>query len=344
VASARKRARQRRDAAKPVSVAFLRTATHSAVRSVLAAAAPIATFWETVGTLTLAERRRIVEQALVLIGENYVHLPLKRTMHATDPAQALRLLKYRLDSATTATMGSEIAFHSEMLRIFASVRDLHTNYLLPAPFADKIAFLPFDVEEYYANGVRRYQVSHVVQGFTHPKFEAGVEIIAWSGVPIERAVDISADRNAGSNPAARHARGLQFLALRPLVRSLPPDEEWVEVDYIDLRGTRRRLRFDWMVFSPNAQSAAGRPSGRASSAALGIDLEMEMATRAKRVLFAPAVVAASRRRPRLTTRAAAGDSDVPTAMPNAFRARSVTTLQGPVGHLRIFTSWQRPSA
>ena len=226
--------------------AFLKK-TNTAVRSVLGAAVPLQTFWATTGTLTLAERKLIVEQALVLFSENYVHLPLKRTIHATDPVQALKLLQYRLEATTPSTLGSEVAFHSELLRIFASVRDLHTNYLLPAPFNDKFAFLPFNLEEYFdAAGVRHYQVSHLVQGFTHPTFKLGVEILGWSGVPIERAVELNADRNAGSNAAARHARGLQFLALRPLVRSLPPDEEWVDVAYRSGTTTKTE-RCMWMV-------------------------------------------------------------------------------------------------
>ena len=38
------------------------------------------------------EREDIVEQALVLMEQLYVHLPLKRAMHAIDPVQRLKLL------------------------------------------------------------------------------------------------------------------------------------------------------------------------------------------------------------------------------------------------------------
>lgn len=36
----------------------------------------------------------------------------------------------------------------QMTEIFTSIRDLHTNYLLPAPFNGMTAFLPFMVEDY----------------------------------------------------------------------------------------------------------------------------------------------------------------------------------------------------
>ena len=50
-------------------------------------------FLETTGELTIAQRRTIIEQALTLIDEVYVHLPLKRAMHAVDPVQSLKLLR-----------------------------------------------------------------------------------------------------------------------------------------------------------------------------------------------------------------------------------------------------------
>jgi hypothetical protein len=85
--------------------------------------------------LTLDERRLIVRQAQLMIEQLYVHLPLKRAMHAVDPVQRLRLLERRLDGY------SDRRFHDEMISIFIGLRDLHTNYILPAPFAGRIAFL-----------------------------------------------------------------------------------------------------------------------------------------------------------------------------------------------------------
>jgi len=306
---------------------------HPAVKAPLGTAVPLREFWGTAGKLALEERQLIVNQALVLIGENYAHLPLKRSIHAIDPVQALTLLKYDLENKTPSTMCSEIEFHNTMIRIFSSMRDLHTNYLLPNPFNRKFAFLPFNLEEYFEAGRRRYQISHLVSGFSHPTFKTGVEITGWSGVPIDRAVEISADRNAGSNAAARHARGLQYLALRPLILSLPPDEEWVDVDYIDSDGVDRAQRFYWMV----SDSPPDFVSGVSNTAALGLDIEMEAATQAKRILFAPEAEAADRRRRNPSSKSAASKADIPTTLPKVFRARTIATSQGSIGHLRIFT-------
>src|SRR5215510_13639793 len=79
---------------------------------------------------------------------------------------------------------------NEMTDIFISVRDLHTNYLLPVPYRSRTAFLPFQVESYMEDGQRRYIVSKLVPGFTHPTFAPGVALLRWSGTPIDRAVEL----------------------------------------------------------------------------------------------------------------------------------------------------------
>jgi len=84
-------------------------------------------------------------------------------------------------------------------------------------------------------------------------------------MPIERAVEIAADRHAGSNADARWARGLAGLTQRPLVISPPPDEEWVIINYKALDGSNRQIRFDWLV--SGLPLAAGSTSGTTASAA-----------------------------------------------------------------------------
>src|SRR5438552_1147200 len=69
----------------------------TAVRDLFADAIDLPTFLTTAGTLTPDDRKLLVRQALILIEQNYVHLPLKRAMHAIDPAQRLRLLLQELE-------------------------------------------------------------------------------------------------------------------------------------------------------------------------------------------------------------------------------------------------------
>ena len=58
------------------------------------------------GTLTLAQRKDVVDRWRLLLEEVYVHLGLKRAMHAVEPIQRLRLLRYRLDQTTDAYDGT----------------------------------------------------------------------------------------------------------------------------------------------------------------------------------------------------------------------------------------------
>ena len=75
--------------------------------------------------LSRQERLRIVEQALLLMEMNYVHLPMKRAIHAIDPIQQLKLLRFQL-AEWNVDLESTIDFHRRMLSIFGSTRDLHT--------------------------------------------------------------------------------------------------------------------------------------------------------------------------------------------------------------------------
>ena len=299
---------------------------------------PLHQFVATAGTLTHAERMLIVEQALVLMEDNYVHLPLKSAMHAVNPVQRLRLLRARLGRQTDATMDPERVFHAELSAIFHSVRDLHTNYLLPQPFAGQIAYLPFQVERCVEDSAPKYIVTKLAAGVSVPTFRIGVEILYWNGMPIERAVAVNADRFAGSNLAARLSRGVQSLTIRPLRLHLPPDEEWVTVTYLDADGVRRELRVPWLV-APNVPPMAETDTVTTAAASMGLDLLTDEVGRATALLYAPRAVEQqfSEADVDVTTEPAEAGADVPSTMPLVFRARSVVTASGTFGHLRIFT-------
>ncbi|MFG2295804.1 S41 family peptidase [Streptomyces sp. NPDC048603] len=313
------------------------------VREHLAASTGLTEFLAGAGTLTLDERRLIVDQALLMLEQNYVHLPLKTAMHAVNPLQRLRLMRRRLDRQTQTTMPPEWMFHAEMSEIFHSVRDLHTNYLLPAPYSGKVAFLPFLVDRYEEGGAEHFIVTHVAQGFTAPGFEPGVEITHWSGIPVAKAVELNAARFAGSNPPARRSRGVQSLTLRPLRMHLPPFEEWVTVSYVDAGGTQRELREIWRVVD-NIALPAFRGDARApmnTALAEGLDLDMDEANRAKVMLFAPKVLARKRALDAGEAAPEVNAGEIPTSKPEVFRAREVQTASGTFGYIRIFTFMDR---
>jgi peptidase S41-like protein len=323
-----------------VAAEFLAEVAEPAVRDHLSGSQELAEFLRSAGTLTAAERKLLVEQALVLLEQNYVHLPLKMAMHACNPVQRLRLLRLRLERQGTGQLDPEWAFHTELSEIFHSVRDLHTNYLLPDPFAGKVAYLPFQVEEYFDDsGGARYVVSRVVQGFAAEGFGRGADVTHWSGIPIARAIERNGARFAGSNAAARHARGLGTLTVRPLVMHLPPDEEWVTVGYVGTDGVGRELRQKWLVVENLPPFVGDVAEISSAAAAQGLDLDGDEAGRARLLLFAPSVagaVLADEAAEVTATPAAAGDT-VPSTMPQVFKARSVVTQSGTFAHVRVYS-------
>jgi hypothetical protein len=151
-------------------------------------------------------------------------------------------------------------------------------------------------------------------------------------MPIERAVEVNASRFAGSNAAARRARGVESLTIRSLRIHLPPNEEFVTVGYQGTDGVVRELRQDWLVVQNLPPMAAGS-APEAHAAVQGLDLGADEVARARRMLFAPQTLGEDH--------AAAGaaliNGEVPSTMPGVFRARTVSTPHGNFGHLRIHT-------
>jgi hypothetical protein len=270
-------------------------------------------FLRRVEPLTIAERRILVEQALIVLDGFYVHLRLKRAMHAVDPMQRLRLLRYRLDAMPDAE------FHSELISIFTSLRDLHTLYQLPEPARGSVAALGFLIERYYptAAGAPRFVISKMHPQLRSQSFQPGVELVSWNGIPIVRAIERNAERASGSNPDARIARGLESLALRPLRTTLPPDEHFVIVGYKTPRGATREVRVAWRVLSAVA-ARRGHDAVATIQTHHGIDASAESVRHVKAALFAASGAASS-------------------TPQNLLRAEALPARRGPVGYLRIYS-------
>ena len=305
-----------------ISARAVRT-SHKVVRHILKEAVGLSQFFAQVEELTPRQRAVIVDQAILLLESFYVHLPLKRAMYAVDPLQRLRLLRRRLRH-----LESDWSFHAEMISIFTSLRDLHTNYLLPAPFKDANAWLPFKVEACFEGGLRKYLVARVADWFPRGTFRKGVEILHWNGVPIARAVEVSGAQSAGSNLAARHANGLQRLTARPLMVLPPPDEEWVIVGYRSPRGRRHEIRIQWAITELPDETNGVAPRG--------LSYETNRIQQIRKFLFAPEIVEAERKMAAASDRSSLAKG-TETTMPSFIRAEVVSAPHGKVGYIRIYS-------
>jgi hypothetical protein len=281
-------------------------------------------FLTTTVVLSPEERHQVVEQGQAMLEQFYVHLPLKRAIHAIEPIQRLRLLNYRLDHM------SEWQFYDEMISIFMGVQDLHTNFILPPPFQGTRVSLPVFIEEFFEGDERKYIVSQVAPNLGDPLFKPGVVITHWNGIPIDRAVELNARRQGGSNPPASHARGLNALTARTLRLSQPPDEEWVVLGYV-ADGQDREIRLNWQVVVPPPSPTAVDPNSLEdpASRALGIDIQTEDIRRARKTLFVPEAMELEQQDS--ATLEASGVS----TFPDKLEFRTVSTPHGAFGYIRI---------
>ena len=203
--------------------------------------------------------------------------------------------------------------------VFLGLRDLHTNYVLPAAHRTKSAFLPFRVEEFYepaglapANPVRKYAVSWVSPMNSVTSLKEGVVVTRWNGSPIDLAVARNGSREAGSNADARRAQGIESLTLRWFGMSLPPDEDWVTLTYTD--GTKTYdARFDWEVVDGLDLDTLLAGLNGATGLQMGLDLNRVLLDRLRELVFDPQAVAVEQEA--ATLRAAAGAA--PPAPPRA---------------------------
>lgn len=308
-----------------------------------------------VPAVSIEERGQVIETFRGLIEGLYTHLPLKRSMYGADPVQRLRLLEQRADRL------DDLRFHHELASIVTGLRDAHTRYVGPATLAGRAAMLPFLVESFGPVGKARYIVSKVAKDKTligDRRFVPGVELRWWNAVPMDRAVDIHADQETGGRADSRRARALESLTLRALQYGPPPDEHWVVIGYLDLKGIEREVTIEWRVVTPRRARTSGAHGSGTGYLDYGIDAAAETTRRVKKLLFAPdlwyadqgaragtpeppaapaASSPAAARTAAATPPAAPLDTWLPTSMQDALAAKVVRVGVGNLGYLRIWS-------
>jgi peptidase S41-like protein len=272
----------------------------------------------TADLLTPDDRKLIVDQAALMVEGLYVHLEQKRALYGVEPARRIRLLRRQLPQL------SDAEFHARLSEIISDLQDLHTLYNLPSPYSGGFVILGFRLERYWEGGVARWLVSGVDTAFVEErsKLVAGAEITHWNGVPIAVAAARYAEREAGSNPAARLARGLDAMTQRPIWLSLLPDEDWVDLRF-NVDGEVAEARVPWLLITDLGTTAdeGNQSQGRQLARLRGVDRRTEVVRQVKKALFA-------------SGENDLPDEEIPTDLPDV-QARCVTTPAGRFGYIRI---------
>jgi hypothetical protein len=239
------------------------------------------TFLRRFPTLTVADRVTLVDTSIQVLDGAYAHLRQKRARYGTDPIGRLRALRERAEDM------DDRRFLEEVMAIFTDLRDLHTGIGPPEPLRGAVAVLGILVERYLRNDEPVYVVTKIARGLRAGELAEGMRVTHWNGVPIERAVTRHAARTRGANDAARLARGLESLTVRPLAGHLPPDEHWVDLTFVTPDRRSLTTRLPWRVLTERSQLAASNRTRSLASAPvhLAVDPGGEAAQQAKRELF-----------------------------------------------------------
>jgi len=229
--------------------------------------------------LTPAEKRVILDQAVLLFDHLYPHLSFKKQLFGdfTDPVENLAALSSQLDDL------GELEFHSRVSAAFAMVMDPHTWYGFPAPWRSAVAFLPFQLGFWMDRQRNTHFVVTAVMNATpnggqgHPFFRRGAEILRWNGNDIQCELSRQAlARLPVPWGETKLTHWIRPATVVPLRFCLPPDDPAATLHYIAPEGGETRaIRFDWGVATgmsdhagfPSAAFSVNVPTAAVSSAA-----------------------------------------------------------------------------
>ncbi len=244
--------------------------------------------------LSTFDRVTLVDVSSAVLDGAYAHLRQKRARYAIDPLGRLRALRAEAETLPDAE------FVESLVTVFTQLRDLHTGLRLPPPWRDHVAVLPVLVERYErgpGRGSSRgqgprggrpgvYVVSRTARWWSGgPELASGTRITHWNGVPVEEAVRRHAARTRGANPAARLARGLESLTVRPLADAAVPDEHWVDLTFLTPDRRSLTARLPWRVVSQHEQRTWVHGEAALAALNLAVDPAGQAVQQARRSLF-----------------------------------------------------------
>ncbi|MEN3746556.1 S41 family peptidase [Sphingomonas sp. HF-S3] len=172
---------------------------------------------------------RLLEQAAILFEGANVHLR-QREARGVDPVFALQRLR-------ASPPADRAGLYRDLMAIFARFGDRHTRCILPPAWDRQFAYLPLTVAECWQDGA----CEMIVTGSADPRLRPGDRLDTWNDRPVSEIVEAHEAGQLGANPAARRAKSLQTLTVRPLAL-LPPPEGAVK-----LTGSRGSVHLEWRM-------------------------------------------------------------------------------------------------
>lgn len=298
------------------------------------------TFLKSSSNLSFNDKKRILEQAKILLQEVYVHQILKQSMYAVNPIHRIDMMIRNLRNEQRRNpdgVTDDHEFHNELLDIFSSLRDLHTKYILPRPFRNRFAFLPLLIEEYYPtqeDTAPKYIITTYFEDILADRsaHETGLEVRYWNNIPIEKAIERNSKNQSGSNDDAKMARGLDTLTIRSLGTSNPPEGHKVRLGcYHPNTGKALELEFEWLVSYHPPHFELDRQERNATQLAYGFDYDTLSVNGLKAMLYGGITSKGKRHRKNLWKR--------PSNYPELMKGKIVgkPDSEAVFGYIRIYS-------
>lgn len=201
--------------------------------------------------LSLEEKKTILGQVRMILGDVFVHrdLKIKNWGPEADPLPALDRIEADIEKLSTTE------FHSAMVRAFQRVHDFHTSYYLPKPYSCYRTLLPpafRAVKDENGKTVFGVDLMATSENFWKEvpkelKFAIGDVLVKYDGKSPEEFIASNVSQSQGANAAAVRRDGILKLAFRTMKYDLLPEKDSVELTLRDKDGVERTMDVPWIT-------------------------------------------------------------------------------------------------
>lgn len=201
---------------------------------------------------SLEQKKLVLDQARIILSQIYINREqkIKDFGPTANPIPYLNKIESELNTI------SDLSFHKQLSDIFFRLRDLHTLYYLPKPFACYESFLPFGFKEVTAaNGKKVIAVTtmrddaEVLKFMPTPfRLKRGDIVTSYNGLSIEKAIQSKMDRSLGANPSAARRKSIELLRSYVHDLDLLPENDSIKFEFQTTEGEKYKLEIPWITW------------------------------------------------------------------------------------------------
>lgn len=201
---------------------------------------------------SVEQKKLVLDQARIILSQIYINREqkIKDFGPAANPIPYLNKIESELNTI------SDLSFHKQLSDIFFRLRDLHTLYYLPKPFACYESFLPFGFKEVTAaNGKKVIAVStmrddeEVLKFMPRPfRLKRGDIVTSYNGLSIEKAIQSNMNHSLGANPSAARRKSIENLRFFQHDLDLLPANDSIKFEFQTSEGEKYKLEIPWVTW------------------------------------------------------------------------------------------------